>query len=237
MTHVLAKWAKSHDYAFACEQLKSIRQDLTVQHLQDDFTIEVYETHARIALEQGDLGEFNQCQTQLGELYGIVGGGSGHPSEFAAYRILYSLAIGATAALNKALAELHESAIVREAPVVHAMRVASAVNTGRWDQYFALCESCPNHGSYILLKLTPTVRLAAFKAICKASRPAPVPLSAMARHLGFATEEGALAYLREVKGKLVHGSSTDVDSKTTFAAIQDLDASDLEIENLIQSSR
>lgn len=76
-------------YDYACEQLKSIRQDLTVQNINNRFTAHVYETHARIALECGDLPEYNQCQSRLQEMKRR--GVAVSSGEFDCYRLLHSL--------------------------------------------------------------------------------------------------------------------------------------------------
>lgn len=114
MNMLKKKWgAQQVVYPWICSQFKSVRQDLTVQHIlnskfrrieenisllcsshslllllpRTDFTVHVYETHARVALESKDMNEYNQCQTQLKQLY--AAGLSGNEMEFTAYRILY----------------------------------------------------------------------------------------------------------------------------------------------------
>jgi len=43
------------DYLWMCSQFKALRQDLTIQRIQNDLAVDVYEAHARLALREGDL--------------------------------------------------------------------------------------------------------------------------------------------------------------------------------------
>lgn len=159
------RWKKDQNYSYICDQFKSMRQDLTVQRVRDDFTVEVYEIHARIALEKGDLGEYNQCQTQLKALYKL--GLKGKPNEFKAYRILYYIHTANRAELNNALADL-TAAEKKDPAIKHALDVRSALALGNYHRFFQLYNETPNMGAYLMDMFVLRERLAALCNICKA---------------------------------------------------------------------
>lgn len=159
------KWKKEANYSYICDQFKSMRQDLTVQRIKDEFTVAVYEIHARIALEKGDLGEYNQCQTQLRALYAL--GLKGNPVEFKAYRILYFIHTANRSAMNDALADL-TAAEKEERPIKHALDVRSSLALGNYHRFFQLYLDTPNMGAYLMDMFVARERLAALANLCRA---------------------------------------------------------------------
>ena len=159
------KWKKEGNYSYICDQFKSMRQDLTVQRIKNEFTVTVYEIHARIALEKGDLGEYNQCQTQLKALYAQKLGGN--PVEFKAYRILYFIHTSNRTSLNDVLADL-TTAEKGEQAIKHALDVRSALALGNYHRFFRLYLDTPNMGAYLMDMFVVRERLSALSNICKA---------------------------------------------------------------------
>jgi hypothetical protein len=159
------KWKKEGNYSYICDQFKSMRQDLTVQRIKNEFTVTVYEIHARIALEKGDLGEYNQCQTQLKALYDQKLGGN--PVEFKAYRILYFIHTSNRTSLNDVLADL-TTAEKGEPAIKHALNVRSALALGNYHRFFRLYLDTPNMGAYLMDMFVVRERLSALSNMCKA---------------------------------------------------------------------
>eukprot|EP00533_Pseudo-nitzschia_delicatissima_P003636 CAMPEP_0116095264 /NCGR_PEP_ID=MMETSP0327-20121206/9571_1 /TAXON_ID=44447 /ORGANISM="Pseudo-nitzschia delicatissima, Strain B596" /LENGTH=775 /DNA_ID=CAMNT_0003586921 /DNA_START=120 /DNA_END=2447 /DNA_ORIENTATION=- len=203
-----AKWGidknqRKHDYLWFCSQLKAIRQDCTVQRIQCDLAVDVYETHARIALQEGDLNEYNQCQTQLKELYGSRPSGKGsvvvddenslvwkHQEEFVAYRLLYYVFLSTNEKYSGGSSDMFHIMLSltpehRNHPAIqHALKVREAVASSDYVGFFSSHKACPNLGVFLTGLLVPTMRMRGLRRIAKAYRPS-IDLSVCLQYLGF----------------------------------------------------
>eukprot|EP00521_Asterionellopsis_glacialis_P006273 CAMPEP_0195281204 /NCGR_PEP_ID=MMETSP0707-20130614/618_1 /TAXON_ID=33640 /ORGANISM="Asterionellopsis glacialis, Strain CCMP134" /LENGTH=841 /DNA_ID=CAMNT_0040340071 /DNA_START=31 /DNA_END=2556 /DNA_ORIENTATION=- len=217
---------KKRDYTWFCSQFKALRQDLTVQRINDAITVDTYETHARVALEEGDLNEYNQCQTQLKELYRILSPSSvssrkealKNQNEFIAYRIIYYVFLtgnkkhdgGSSDLLELMLSLSNEQ---REDPCIqHALKVRVAVAEFDYHGFFRLQDSCPNLGAFLMDIMVPQIRFGALQRVCKAFRPS-LPVKFILNEFGFDYED--CAQFKEGKDWLIScGCAISDDGKT-----------------------
>ncbi|PPQ63387.1 hypothetical protein CVT24_005652 [Panaeolus cyanescens] len=174
------KWRNKTTYNWICNQFKSLRQDLTVQRIKNEFTVQVYEVHARIALESSDMVEYNQCQATLKTLYEL--GIPGKVDEFTAYRILMLLHGQNRSELNLLVGQLTAKQKANAA-VRHALDVQRAMAMGN---YYRLCDlylTAPHMGAYIMDHFIDRERVKALMVITKAYKT--IPLTFIQKSLGF----------------------------------------------------
>ena len=168
-------------YEWASDQLKAIRQDLTVQHVKSALTVRVYETHARAAVRFGgpDYREFNQSVTQLMDLYdderiqALLGSDAiaQARNEFRAYMLLYH-ATNVKVFGTPASAIFLASALPASEEEEHALAVWAALERGDWTALASLRASAPHLGQYFFSpKLMEAVRKTLLERLCLALRP------------------------------------------------------------------
>ncbi|PPQ66663.1 hypothetical protein CVT26_009417 [Gymnopilus dilepis] len=192
LAELKAKWKLKTPYPWICSQFKSLRQDLTVQRIKNEFTVQVYEIHARMALETGDMVEYNQCQATLKGLYEL--GIPGKVEEFTAYRILMLLHGRNRSELNLYVGQLTPKQKADPA-VRHALEVSRALSMGNYYKLCDLYNSAPNMGAYIMDHFIDRERVKALMTITKAYRT--IPLSYLQKTLAFEYLEDARTFLAD----------------------------------------
>lgn len=246
LAHIKSRYIKDEDFEWANEQLKSVRQDLTVQRLRNPFVLEVYETHARILLEEGDLDEFNQCQTVIRNI--VKGSGyddqigckdlsSGEivdsctplsqneetEDEFRGYGILYALVRNAWSQLKLELTQVNALSLERregiEMSAIHAIQVVKAVQECDYRTFFRLYECAPHLSAYLMDFLVKRVRDQAYNRIIASHRPT-VSIEYIRDALHLTDLEETRRFLRQQGASFIHekGEPTFwIDCKTSLS--------------------
>ncbi|RYG57292.1 hypothetical protein EON66_00720 [archaeon] len=149
-----------------CDLLCFAPTALQIQHIRNEFTVRVYEFHARLALVEHDVPEFNQCQSQLELLYeanipGYVGFSyvgrrtrdvripatracpraslaCSSRLEFLGYRVLYLAYTKGATEMQQLLRAMSEQDRLSKG-VVHALQVVQALASQNYVRHVWLC--------------------------------------------------------------------------------------------------
>jgi len=163
-----------------------------VQRIKNEFTVQVYEIHGRIALECGDMVEYNQCQATLKTLYEL--GIPGRVEEFTAYHILMLLHGRNRTELNLYVGQLSPK-LKADPAVQHALNVQRALAMGNYHALFELYSSSPNMRAYIMDHFVARERAKALMVITKAYKT--TPLTFIHHELAFDSLEQACDFLAD----------------------------------------
>jgi hypothetical protein len=195
-------------YNYLNSQLKSIRQDLTVQGIENSFTLLVYKTHAEIALENDDIHEFSVCLIRVLELCQSF---LAQPDlcfsmdwdkivdVYITHIAMKILQLSATQSDSELLDLSHKIQDLNTSElIIDTMKIYKACLTGDYWSYFQIIKTLPKH-LRILLKLSgnlATMRNQTVTKIVKAYRP-HIELQYVSDLVGFDSTEEFIDYANE----------------------------------------
>ncbi|PRP81992.1 SAC3/GANP family protein [Planoprotostelium fungivorum] len=161
------------DYNYVSDQLRSIRQDLTVQHIKNQFIAKVYLLHIKLAARHDDLSELMVCLVCLENLNEDRILKEKQALKVFALRILVSLLQEDRETLVQITSHLRPHHL-QDRYVQFSMQVLQSLNGCRNYYRFAqLSTSTPSPVTlYLMEKMADKfVRKDALRFMCKAYRP------------------------------------------------------------------
>lgn len=176
---------KGEEYEYISEQFRSMRQDLTIQHIKNAFTAEVYEENSKVSLRNADLGQYNQCQATLWDLYrsGVYFTVESR-SKFLSYQLLSLIIEQKNQQLEKMLVQLTGEVLESEQIQrvlrydVGDRRMRRMLKLGNYPQFFQFYYSSDELTRLYLDQYIDKIRAMAVAMIAKTYAP---PHSASAR--------------------------------------------------------
>ncbi|EAY02891.1 SAC3/GANP family protein [Trichomonas vaginalis G3] len=162
----LDKFRRTGDYQYIRDQMRSIRQDLTVQHIEDDFAVLVYETSLKLAIENFDWDNFNQCLTPLEQLYNEGLGKTENIAEIDGYKIIYLVRFQDSFDLYTFIPRLNLE-ILKSDSATFALKIWRAISGGDYVTYFRLYKTATPMMKNVLTTSLPSVR---YEALLKAKK-------------------------------------------------------------------
>jgi len=136
------RWKSQRDWSYVGEMLRSISQDLRVQHLHNSFAVEAHEYWAQVALESGDFRAFHTSAQELEAYYEDpeLEKGAAKVKEILAWYILYmgieGEGVSTSRFLQKHAKRLGLASGTSEKPVAPVVELALSIRRNMAQQRF-----------------------------------------------------------------------------------------------------
>ena len=192
-----------------------------MQSIKNEFMVEVYETNARIALEFQDIGQFNQCQTQLRHLHNKKGLTINKDTrlEFMSYRVIYNQIQGLRHDVQRFLAETTREE--RSSTWLKwALKVRESAQLNNFSVLLHLYEKAPGDGKYGKLLLNfflKKVRAMYLLVLCKGHQT--LSLDTVQKLLNIKDDKEFLEFLGACNAVLTAKDKKKLDCKKTHTAV------------------
>ena len=167
LDYCMEKYEQSHDYTYICDQLRSIRQDISVQNIEDDFAVHVYELHIRLAIDNNDWENFNQVQSNLELLYRKGFGQQENKEEMYCYHILYLCDVNDLTGFYQFIPRIDESLL--SAPlIIFAIDAWKAASQNDWMTFFKMMKNAPKQCKKVMQRKAKDIKFYGLTAIARA---------------------------------------------------------------------